>query len=54
MWDRIWADCIQIVIVLAAGLSGFCFLLEETLLFGALVIVKHRITAPWKRPPKLR
>jgi hypothetical protein len=35
------------LLVVAGGLSGLFFVAEEVLLFGALVLVKHRVPVPW-------
>lgn len=47
LWDFVWVSGIQGMVVLAGGLSGFFFVAEEILLFGALVLVKHRVPVPW-------
>jgi hypothetical protein len=48
-YDFLWVSLVQALIVLAGGLSGFFFILEEILLFTVLVLVKHRIPPSWDR-----
>jgi hypothetical protein len=46
-YDFFWASGIQAILVAAGLLGGVTFVLEEVLLFGVLVFVKHRIPPPW-------
>lgn len=50
--DFLWVTGIQTVVWLASGISGLFFLLDETLLFVALVTIKHRlhVSAPKVSP----
>lgn len=41
--DFVWASGIQGALVAVGVLGGLQFLAEELLLFGALVLVKHRL-----------
>lgn len=50
LYDFSWVSVVQGSVVLAGGLSGFFFLVEEVLLFAVLVFVKHRVPPPWGRP----
>ena len=49
-YDFIWASGVNAAVAWPAGLSGRYFVVEEALLFVVLVIVKHRVPAPWGRP----
>ena len=49
LYDFGWASGVQAIVTLAFGLGGVFFLVEEVLLFAALVFVKHRIPPPWER-----
>ncbi len=46
-YDFLWASAVQSVIVLVGGMSAWTFVIDEVLLFTVLVLVKHRIRAPW-------
>lgn len=41
--DFVWASAVQGLLVAAGLLGGLQFLAEEALLFGVLVVVKHRL-----------
>ncbi len=43
--DFLWVTAIQTIVWLAGGISGLFFLIDETLLFIALVIIKHWLHA---------
>lgn len=47
--DFVWASGIQGALVGVGLLSGMQFLVEEVLLFGALVLVKHRLPSIFDR-----
>ena len=49
LYDFVWVSVVQAIVVVAFGLGGVFFLVEEILLFAALVFVKHRIPPPWER-----
>ena len=49
LYDFGWASAVQAVVTLAFGLGSVFFVVEEVLLFAALVFVKHRIPPPWQR-----
>ena len=46
-YDFLWASGVQALLVAFGLLSGLTFVLEEVLLFGVLVLVKHRLQPPW-------
>lgn len=48
-YDFLWASLVQAIVVVAGGMSGFFFVIDEALLFTVLVLVKHRIRPPWER-----
>jgi len=48
-YDFLWASLVQAIVVVAGGMSGFFFVVDEALLFTVLVLVKHRIQPPWER-----
>lgn len=41
--DFVWASGIQTLLVMVGLIGGFQFAVEEVLLFGVLVLVKHRL-----------
>jgi len=47
--DFVWVSGIQGTLVAVGLLSGAQFLVEEVLLFGALVLVKHRLPSIFDR-----
>jgi hypothetical protein len=47
--DFVWVSGIQGSLVAVGFLSGFQFLVEEVLLFGVLVLVKHRMAWAFDR-----
>lgn len=49
LYDFCWVSVIQTVIWLLGGIDGWFFVLDEILLFVVLVLVKHRLPAPWER-----
>lgn len=49
LYDFCWASVVQAIVAFAFGLGGLFFVVEEVLLFVALVFVKHRIPPPWER-----
>ena len=48
VYDFAWVTLVQLAVLLAGGISGYMFLVEEVLLFTVLVIVKHRVPPPWE------
>jgi hypothetical protein len=48
VYDFAWVTIVQLLVLLAGGINGFMFAIEEVLLFFVLVIVKHRIPPPWE------
>ncbi len=49
LYDFFWASIVQAIVAFSFGLGTLFFLVEEVLLFTALVFVKHRIPPPWAR-----
>ena len=49
LYDFLWASAVQGVLVATGTLGGATFVLEEVLLFGVLVVVKHRLPLPGSR-----
>ncbi len=49
-YDFLWASSVQVVITAAGGMGIRAFTVNEVLLFIVLVVVKHRVAAPWDRP----
>jgi hydrogenase-4 membrane subunit HyfE len=49
MQDFIWVSAIQGLLVAAGFISGLQFAVEEILLFGILVLVKHRMSSIFDR-----
>lgn len=47
--DFVWVSAVQGSLVAAGFLSGYQFVVEEVLLFGVLVLVKHRLPAIFDR-----
>jgi hypothetical protein len=47
--DFVWVSVLQGSLVLAGVLGGFQFAIEEVLLFGILVLVKHRLPSFFDR-----
>ena len=47
--DFVWVSSIQGSLVAAGFISGFQFAVEEVLLFGVLVLVKHRLPSIFDR-----
>ncbi len=47
--DFVWASAIQGSLAAVGLLSGVQFLVEEVLLFGVLVLVKHRLPSIFDR-----
>ncbi|MEE9142770.1 MAG: hypothetical protein V3U59_08655 [Gammaproteobacteria bacterium] len=39
----------QTLVWLLGGIDGWFFVLDEILLFVVLVVIKHRLPAPWDR-----
>ncbi len=49
MQDFVWVSAIQGALVAAGFISGLQFAVEELLLFGILVVVKHRLPSIFDR-----
>ena len=49
MQDFVWVSAIQALLVAAGFISGLQFAVEEVLLFGVLVLVKHRLPSIFDR-----
>ena len=49
VYDFLWVSAVQAVVAVVFSLGPLFFLLEEVLLFGVLVFVKHRFPPPWQR-----
>lgn len=47
--DFVWVSAIQGSLVAAGFIGGLQFVVEETLLFGVLVLVKHRLPTLFER-----
>jgi|GEM_PF-3693676 len=47
--DFVWVSLIQTALLLAGFISGLQFAIEEVLLFGILVLVKHRLPSVFDR-----
>ena len=47
--DFVWVSAIQGTLVAAGFISGLQFAVEEVLLFGILVLVKHRLPSIFDR-----
>jgi hypothetical protein len=47
--DFVWVSAIQGSLVAAGFISGLQFAVEEVLLFGVLVLVKHRLPTIFER-----
>lgn len=48
LYDFVWVSGVQVALFLTGGINGLFFLMEEVLLFTALVLIKHRIKPPWE------
>jgi hypothetical protein len=47
--DFVWVSAIQTSLVATGFLGGYQFVIEEALLFGVLVLVKHRLPSIFDR-----
>lgn len=47
--DFVWVSAIQGMLVAAGFITGLQFMVEEVLLFGVLVLVKHRLPGVFDR-----
>jgi hypothetical protein len=47
--DFVWVSGIQVTLVAVGSINGVQFAIEEVLLFGVLVIVKHRLPSIFDR-----
>ncbi len=48
LYDFLWVSGVQGVVSLIFSLGPLFFLVEEVLLFGVLIFVKHRFPPPWQ------
>jgi len=49
--DFVWVSAVQTIVWLLGGIDGWFFVIDEILLFLVLVVVKHRVPAPWGQSP---
>ncbi len=49
LYDFVWVSAVQTLVWLLGGIDGWFFVLDEILLFVVLVVIKHRLPAPWDR-----
>jgi len=49
LYDFLWVSVVQTIIWLLGGIDGLFFVIDEILLFLVLVVVKHRLPAPWEQ-----
>jgi len=49
IYDFAWVSIVQLTVFSLGLINGYMFVIEEILLFIVLVIVKHRLPAPWDR-----
>ncbi len=49
LYDFLLVSVVQTIVWLLGGIDGWFFVIDEILLFLVLVIVKHRIPAPWEQ-----
>ena len=49
LYDFFWVSLVQTAIWLFGGIDGLFFVIDEFLLFFVLIVVKHRVPAPWDR-----
>ena len=50
LYDFVWVSVVQTIVWVVGGIGGLYFIIDEVLLFLVLVVVKHRIPAPWDHP----
>ncbi len=51
LYDFVWVSAVQTIAWLLGGIDGWFFVIDEILLFLVLVVVKHRLPAPWDQRP---
>ncbi len=49
LYDFVWVSVVQTIVWLLGGIDGWFFVIDEILLFLVLVVVKHRLPAPWEQ-----
>ena len=49
VYDFLWVSAVQALVSVVFALGILFFLVEEVLLFGVLIFVKHRFPPPWQR-----
>ncbi len=49
LYDFFWVSIVQTIVWLLGGIDGLFFVIDEILLFLVLVVVKHRLPAPWEQ-----
>lgn len=47
LYDFVWVSAVQTIVWMLGGIDGWFFVIDEILLFLVLVVVKHRLPAPW-------
>ncbi len=47
--DFLWVSAVQALVVVVFALGPLFFVVEEVLLFGVLIFVKHKFPPPWQR-----
>ena len=48
LYDFMWVSVVQTIVWLLGGIDGWFFVIDEILLFLVLVVVNHRLSAPWE------
>ncbi len=48
LYDFLWVSVVQTIVWLLGGIDSLFFVIDEILLFLVLVVVKHRLPAPWE------
>ncbi len=49
LYDFVWVSAVQTIVWMLGGIDGWFFVIDEILLFLVLVVVKHRLPAPWEQ-----
>ena len=49
LYDFMWVSVVQTIVWMLGGIDGWFFVIDEILLFLVLVVVKHRLPAPWEQ-----
>lgn len=48
LYDFLWLSLVQSIVWFLGGIDGLFFVVDEILLFLTLVVIKHRLPAPWE------